>query len=506
MRIPFPERIPLTFALLFATILFGVEQAQGTNILFSLCAFLFIVIATIAFNVAGGFTRPSGGYIFFYATLGVIVGLFWKAFLGEAADSNLKAPLLTMQVFLGGITSMLGAAFISQRFSRKRALLQDVVKDKDLKNATVGCIVFGLAIGFLFAALPRVNGSLLSALSQVNRFLPMAIILGTIHQIRKSGGTSCFSFISVLAIVSAFIFEGLLTFSKQGMFTPILCFAIAAASVHYRFRIYQIVFSVATVALMFHFLVPYSQLGRNLIQPESTFSENAALTGSLLLNLGNVRQEYVDMSTEAYEDESSGYFNSPQGFFDRLQMIAPDDGLISITEQTQPFGLAPIYISFANLVPHVLWPNKPSVLAGNMYAHEVGNVIPDDDFTTGISFTPSGEAFHLARWTGVFIVAPIIWAMLFILFDSLCGDIRKSPWGLLAISVFAHTAPEGMLSGAIYLMGYGAISIVFAALASAYVMPLIGSLLIGSERANQRRTVRLITATNRGPLRPLRRS
>jgi hypothetical protein len=506
MRIPFPERIPLTFALLFATVLFGVEQMQGTNILFSLYAFLFIVIATVAFNVAGGFTRPSGGYIFFYATLGVIVGLFWKAFLGEAADSNLKTPLLTMQVFLGGITSMLAAAFLSQRFSRKRALLQDVVKDKDLKNATVGCIVFGLGIGLLFVALPRVNGSLLSALSQMNRFLPMAVILGTIHQVRKSGGTSCFSFISVLAIVSAFIFEGLLTFSKQGMFTPILCFVIAAASVHYRFRIYQIVFSVAIVVLMFHFLVPYSQLGRNLVQPGSTFSENAALTGSLLLNLGSIRQEYVDMSTEAYEDESSGYYNSSQGFFDRLQMIAPDDGLISTTEQTQPFGLSPIYISFANLVPHVLWPNKPSVLAGNTYAHEVGNVIPDDDFTTGISFTPSGEAFHLARWTGVFIVAPIIWAILFIIFDSLCGDIRKSPWGLLAIAGFAHTAPEGMLSGAIYLMGYGAISIAFAALASAYVMPVIGSLLIGAERANQRRTVRLITAANRVPLRPLRRS
>ena len=202
MRIPFPERIPLTFVVLFAIVLCGLQQMQGTNARFSLCAFLFIVIAAIAFNVAGGFTRPSGGYIFFYAVLGVIVGLFWKAFLGEAADSNLKTPLLTMQVFLGGITSMLAAAYISRKFSRKQAFLQNAVKDKDLKNATVGCIVCGLLISFLFAALPRANGSFLSALSQLNRFLPMAIILGTIHQIRKSGGTRCFSFITVLAISS----------------------------------------------------------------------------------------------------------------------------------------------------------------------------------------------------------------------------------------------------------------------------------------------------------------
>jgi hypothetical protein len=482
MRIPFPERIPLTFVVLFAIVLCGLQQMQGTNARFSLCAFLFIVIAAIAFNVAGGFTRPSGGYIFFYAVLGVIVGLFWKAFLGEAADSNLKTPLLTMQVFLGGITSMLAAAYISRKFSRKQAFLQNAVKDKDLKNATVGCIVCGLLISFLFAALPRANGSFLSALSQLNRFLPMAIILGTIHQIRKSGGTRCFSFITVLAISSMFFLNGLMTFSKEGIFTPVLCWVIAAASQRYRFRMYQLIAGVALVAFMFEFLVPYSQLGRDLVQPESSFTERLSLTASLLTDLGKIRLDYAEQGAEAYGDNATGYFNSQQGFFDRLQMIAPDDGLINATEQTQAFGLTPIYISIANLIPHVFWPDKPSMLAGNTYAHEVGGVISDDDFSTGISFSPSGEAFHLAEWAGVFILAPIVWAVLFIIFDSLCGDIRKSPWGLLAIAVFAHYAPEGMLTGAIYLMGYGAISIIFAAFAAAYVMPVLGTLLAGPEK------------------------
>ena len=70
---------------------------------------------------------------------------------------------------------------------------------------------------------------------------------------------------------------------------------------------------------------------------------------------------------------------------------------------------------------------------------------------------------------------------------------------------FAHTAPEGMLTGAIYLMGYGAISIVFAAFAAAYVMPVLGTLLAGPERANQRRVIRLLTARN-AQLNSLRRS
>ena len=496
MRISLPERIPLTFALVFALVICGLQQLQGTNAIFSLCAFLFIVIATIAFNVAGGFTRPSGGYIFFYAVLGVIVGLFWKAFLGEAADSNLKAPTLTMQVFLGGITSLLAAAYISRKFSRKTAFLQNAVKDKDLRNATVGCIVCGLSISLLFTILPHGNGSVLSALNQVNRFLPMAIILGTIHQIRKSGGTRCLSAITLFAMGSTFFLNGLMTFSKEGMFTPVLSWALAVASLRFRFRVYQLIFAIMIIVFMFRFLVPYAQLGRNLVNPEGTFSERIDTTTSLLANLGQVRQDYSEQSTEAYGDNSSGYYNSPQGFFDRLHMISPDDGLINATEQTQPFGLSPIYISIANLIPHVFWPDKPSMLIGNTYAHEVGGIIADDDFTTGISFSPSGEAFHLARWTGVFIVAPIAWSILFIIFDSLCGDIRKSPWGLLAIAVFAHSAPEGMLTGTIYLMGYGAISIIFAAFAAAYVMPVLGTLLVGPEQANQRRTVRLLTANN----------
>jgi hypothetical protein len=483
MRIPFPERIPLTFAVIFGLIITGFQQLQGTSPIFSLCAFLFIVVATLAFNVAGGFTRPSGGYIFFYATLGCIVGLVWKAILGEAADSNLKVPVLTMQVFLGGITSMLGAAYISRKFSRKQAFLQNIVKDKDLKNATVGCIITGFAITILFATLPRANGSFLSALSQLNRFLPMAIILGTIHQIRKSGGTSCISFYNLLAMSTMFFINGLLAFSKEGLFTPVLCFVIAAASTHYRFRFYQVILGVAIVVFMFRFLVPYAQLGRNLLQPGHTFSENVSLSVSLLTDLESLRTDYAEQSVEEYEDkEVGGYFNSPQGFFDRLQMIGPDDGLINITEQTQPFGLSPIYISIANWIPHVFWPGKPSMSVGNTYAHEIGGVVSDDDLDTGISFSPSGEAFHVARWAGVFIVAPMVWSGLFIIFDSLCGDIRKSPWGLLVIAMFGHYAPEGMLTGAIYLMFYFTISVVFAAFAAAYVMPVLGTLLVGPEK------------------------
>jgi hypothetical protein len=163
-------------------------------------------------------------------------------------------------------------------------------------------------------------------------------------------------------------------------------------------------------------------------------------------------------------------------------MIGPDDVLIDYTSHGNYYGVAVVPAYFANWIPHFLWPNKPGLPTGNIFAHEIGGILSEDDFTTGISFTPTGEAFHLAGWTGIFVIAPIIWIMLFTLFDSLCGDTRKSPWGLLAVALFVHVAPESMLGGIIYIMFFGAVGIIFVAVTSAHVMPLIGSLLAGPEQ------------------------
>ncbi len=107
MRLPFPERVPLKIVFWFAAILCAIQLSQKTNPAFALGCFFFILVAGLTFNVAGGFRRPSGAYVFFYAMLTVIVGIVWKAFLGEPADSNLSVPLLTISVYVVGICMML---------------------------------------------------------------------------------------------------------------------------------------------------------------------------------------------------------------------------------------------------------------------------------------------------------------------------------------------------------------------------------------------------------------
>src|ERR1700685_1159278 len=113
MRIPFPERIPMSRVGLFVAILFAIQTLEGTALYFSAGCVAFIVIAAVAFNTAGGLTRASGAYVFFYSVLVVIVGVCYKALLGERADSNLLDPQTDIAVYVGGIAAMFAAVLVS---------------------------------------------------------------------------------------------------------------------------------------------------------------------------------------------------------------------------------------------------------------------------------------------------------------------------------------------------------------------------------------------------------
>ncbi len=130
--------------------------------------------------------------------------------------------------------------------------------------------------------------------------------------------------------------------------------------------------------------------------------------------------------------------------------------------------------AFENVVPHFIWPDKPAILTGNVYAHEVG-LLAEGDESTGVSFSSTAISYHLLGWFGVFLLAPALWFLLFTVFDSLCGDTRKSPWGLIVLVLYSHAAPEGDINAIIYMIFYSAFGVIFAAVIGAYVTPVVGT-------------------------------
>jgi hypothetical protein len=498
VRLPFPVRIPLAYSVSCAVILCMVQALEGTPLYFSLCTFGFILLATVAFNLVGGFSRPSGGYIFFYAIVAVILGLAYKACLGEPGDSNLLNPKTTMLAYLASSFGMCCSAFFVRLLVPRRSLLAGMASKLDLGGAALGCIVLGFGIdlwGFIDFGLGGSSaGGLYSAVRQLNNFMVLGIILGVTHTIRQSGGRRFLSLPVGLAVAYFLFLHGILGFSKEGLLMPIVGVLSAAAAVRFRFSPVQVCVFLLALIFAFGYLVPLTQAGKARMTGDLGENFNIAMD---LATAGSGDLE--GSSSESYDDTDDfviHYYNRSHGLFDRLQMISWDDALIDTTEQGHVYGLYPVLFSFINVVPHFIWKDKPIIPLGNIYSHEIGlahSARESEDTTTGISFSPTGDAFHEARWMGVLVVAPALWFLCFFVMDWLCGDTRRSPWGLLMIAICSHAAPEGMLDGPVRLMTYGSLSIWLAAFLATYVLPLLATLLTGPKK-REIRPVRRRTA------------
>jgi hypothetical protein len=479
VRIPFPERIPMDRVAVFALFLFLTQTVEGTALYFSVGTLAFVVLAAVAFNAAGGLTRASGAYIFFYAMLDFIIGVSYKALLGEPGESNLQDPRTTIFVYVVGLVGMFAAVLISRRLSRRSGLLEDILRQDRMYRSTIGCLVFAFGGPVLIGMLGSAAARLQSAFTQLNELSPLGIILGTMYEVRRSGGTRSINLPVIAAIAYTFFIYGILGFSKQGLLIPLYCWGVAICASRYRLSMVQVFSCLLWIVFVFELLVPYSQYGRRFIHDGVTFQGRLEVAETLLAKPLQVRKDYLEEQRDA--PPPFHYFNTAQGFWDRLTFLGPDDALVNVTDRGRVFGYLPITASFVNAVPHIFLPNKPVYNFGNMFAHEIGG-LPDSDFSTGISFGPAAELYHLGRWPALLVVGPLVWTLMFTVLDTLCGNLRKTPWGLLLITILSHSAPEQGIDGAIYVMTFGAEIVTFCALFSTYVAPAVSTVVLGQSR------------------------
>jgi hypothetical protein len=413
-----------------------------------------------------------------------IVGICYKAILGEPAQTNLLAPRTDIEAYVGSIVGLYAAVIISRRFSRKTALLQNLLTESKMFRASVGCIVFGIAGGFLIALLGNGGAALQSAFGQLNELVPLGIIIGTIYEIRRSGGTRSVNMAVVIGAAYFVINGGLIGFSKQGLLLPFLCWLLPVCALRFRLTRWQAVSVLLTIFVFFRYLTPYTQYGRGRLPPYATYAQRIDTAIPLLEHLDRTRQIYnQEVAGIEVQTGLNAYYSTPQGFWERLQMVSADDKLIEVTDRGRIIGLFPLKLAFINAIPHFIWPNKPGINPGNYYAHEInGQASWEGDTETGISFSPTAEAYHVAQWVGILVIAPVLWCTLFIEFDLLFGDLRSNPWGLLALADIAHVAPEGGLSSVIYQLTFGVEILVFCALFATWVAPLFAIVVLGPER------------------------
>jgi len=466
MRIPFPERVNLTHVLIFATTLCGIQILEGTNALFSGYVFCFLLIAGFGFNLSGGIMYPSGAFVLFNAIFTVILPMVTKVVLREPADSNLHAPMRTMEVYLCSMVALVSAAAFSRRFRPRKAWISGMLPNSALHSAYVGSAVLSILLGFYLTYFPNVSsGSVSSFLVQANRFPLLTFVLGVIYTIRSSDGQRSVSF-PLFGMILLLSLNGLLSFSKELFLSPFFAWAVTAALMRYRLHWINIVLFGVGIYFVVVFMVPYAQYGRNL---QGTMPP-VQLSAYLLTHMDEVREGYSDATSLI---GNVHYYNEHLGLLDRLDIISPDDALINVTEREGPAGFEFLKIGFENIVPHVFFPNKPTLMLGNSYAHEIG-ILPDDDFSTGVSFSPAADAYREGGIFGVLVVETLIFTLIFMVLDSVIGDVRLNPVGLLTTILVSRAASEGTMAGCLVLIGQFLFTNVLASYVCAYALPVLG--------------------------------
>ncbi len=469
---------------MFAIALFCVQQIEHTELLFSTLVVAFVLISTLAFNFAGGFSRPSGAYIFWFVTLGGLTGIIWKAVLGEPAHTNLEMPDVTMAAYDASVLAMLAAVLLTRRWVRNSKGIGGLLHSDamDLGQASLGCMAFAILLIPIGSILPAGGGSLLSIIYRLNLSFPLGIILGILHTIRRTQGRHSLNTLTFGGMVFLFVYTGLATFSKQGLFAPMVCWLIPACCARYRLQLRHIVVLVTFGILAFTVLTPLSQVGRSTVPDSYGTNERIGYAVSLISHPIQLHRQFTSNPMIDRTDPlmmRGGYFDTNQGLFDRLTMMPIDSGLIAYSERGHFMGLSPVLDNMENWFPHFILPNKVNPVTGNYYAHEIGGLLAAEDFSTGISFSPASELFHWESWFGILVLGPFLWGLLFFVSDFISGDVRVYPWGLLLVLMFGHLSPELGMGGAINFVWLGNASVIAAALFSTQIAPVLGALFGG---------------------------
>jgi hypothetical protein len=298
--------------------------------------------------------------------------------------------------------------------------------------------------------------------------------------VQSSGGKRTLNWI-VFAAGSFLLWHGLVGFSKEGIFTPFLTWLLPAIVAGANFTKKHLIVIGLLGFFLIHWMVPYSQYGRQSREEIYDFDSAVRTVSKYLFDLEGTRVASQELEERIDLTDAIHYYDTPQGLADREQMLAPDDALIQATDQYGTFGMWPTLHMYLNAIPHFIWKDKPIENIGNVYAHQIGEVGEDDD-TTGISFSPWGDAYHQAGWLGVAFLVPLVVFLYGFINDSLCGSIRRSPWPLLAILLGAHAIPQGLLDGIVYLSTDGVFALLLIASLSKWVLPLVAKLVTGGDR------------------------
>ena len=285
MRIYYPTRINVNHALIVVLLLLFAQLLNGTDPIFAFLASLALIFSVLAFNILNGLGTVSGAYVIFMALPTFILLIFTKVFTWEPSDRHFEQPLVTIAATAIGWAGILIAAGLSRKFSTRHNIVRFTARDlENLKNTSAGLLFIGLFSQILLSNYNTrgSSGTVWTALSQLNIFIPMATILATYYEICISRGKRSMNWIVLVSILYVAGF-GFIAASKQGMYAPFLSYFLVCGALEYRFRPLQVMVILAWLAFAVGFCFPWAQYARSMTR-QATLTATVDATIALLKN------------------------------------------------------------------------------------------------------------------------------------------------------------------------------------------------------------------------------
>ncbi len=480
MRLPFPIHLNMQYVLIGVTLVLFAQLLNGTDPMFAVLDCAALIFTALAFNVVGGLSSTSGSLIIFLALSTYVVMIFVKIVTFEPTNRNFRQQLTTMASTTLAFFGIMVSAWLSRKFITKRPLVHFSPRDlENLSNTAGGLVVLGLLSQMLLSyAVPEgqgvQDGTFWAVLNQMNTFIPLAIVLGTYYTIYMSQGTRSMNWISIVAM----IYVGGIGFaaaSKQGMYSPLFSYFLVCAGLRYQFRRLQVLMILFWIVFALGFLFPWAQYAR-VYTRKATLGKTIVAAYDALRDPNTIPAMYRWYRDSQVLNEDINQvqlcYDHPHGLVDRESLICSDDALIDITLHSKPLGPGYLITGVEMIIPHFMWPDRPSVFLGNIYGRDTG-IVADEDTTTQAAFAPVGDAFRELGWAGVAVVLPVLFFFTFLVVDNIFGDSRETPWGLLMTSYTAFVAPAMLLPEQPQLWGHFIPIILILVWITRYVAPQV---------------------------------
>ena len=332
MRIPFPKTIPLWPLLAVLTLVLCIQLIQGTDPVFAVLMLIAQIAAMDAFNRMGGMTHMAGAFCFFGILPAVTLPEIAHLVLGQPGDLNLEHPLTTAGVCAVFFICVMIAALLVSSLSHPVALLEQIqFSTTELRLVSALSCIFAILIAFrnLTRDSPVENGSLFAA---VQHFYPLllatTVMLATYVRNTTTGGESVMSWYIAFLLILAIV-PGLLSASKEGMLTPLMCWFLVVASSRHRFSWYGILGIAAVLFVAWSFVYPFSQNARVQVRGANTLSEKVYLIVEFL----RTPSRFPDSISNSKESSEFGAATSKVNIVARYSLLKSIDMLSSMLRQ-----------------------------------------------------------------------------------------------------------------------------------------------------------------------------